>query len=136
MSGLVLSGWSGLERVESWLHRVEPGAKPVTDNDETYRGATWTPCELEAPPADWTTILPAGVSSKDVLGFDRRTGEPLAWPLRYSMISWSATLKDLPAGKYEFRARAVDRNGFAQPEPRPNVRTGKNAVEVHRFEVV
>ncbi len=136
MNGLVLSGWSGLERVESWLHRVEPGAKPVTDDDETYRAAKWTPCELEAPPADWSAVLPAGVSSKEVLGFDRKTGQPLMWPLRYSMISWSATLKDLPPGKYEFRARAVDRNGFAQPEPRPIAKTGKNAVEVHRFEVI
>jgi DMSO/TMAO reductase YedYZ molybdopterin-dependent catalytic subunit len=136
MNGLVLSGWSGLERVESWLHRVEPDAKPVTYDDETYRGAKWTPCELEAPPADWTTILPADVSSKDLLGFDPKTGQPLTWPLRYSMISWSTTLKDLPPGKYEFRARAVDRNGFAQPEPRPITTTGKNAIEVHRFEVM
>ncbi len=52
------------------------------------------------------------------------------------MISWSATLKDLPPGKYEFRARAVDGNGFAQPEPRPIAKAGKNAVEVHRFEIV
>jgi hypothetical protein len=45
------------------------------------------------------------------------------------------TLRDLPPGKYEFRARAVDLNDFAQPEPRPVQKTGKNAVEVHRFEV-
>ena len=135
MSGLALAGLSGLQRVESWLHRVEPDAKPVAQDDETYRAATWTPCELEAPPSDWSSVFPAGVSSKDVLGFDPKTGKPLMWPLRYSMISWSATLKDLKPGKYEFRARAVDLNGFAQPEPRPIAKAGKNAVEVHRFEV-
>ena len=136
MNGLALSGWSGLQRVEYWLHRTEPGAKATAPEDESYRTAPWTACELEAPPADWSTILPAGVSSKDVLGFDSRSGQPLAWPLRYSMISWSATLKDLPPGSYEFFARAVDLNGFAQPEPRPVAKTGRNAVEVHRFEVI
>ena len=135
MSGLALAGLSGLQRVESWLRRGEPDAKPVAQDDETYRAAPWTPCELEAPPSDWSSVFPAGVSSKDVLGFDPKTGKPLMWPLRYSMISWSATLKDLKPGKYEFRARAVDLNGFAQPEPRPIAKAGKNGVEVHKFEV-
>lgn len=136
MSGLALAGLSGLERVEHWLHRIEPGSQAVTQDDETYRAAQWKDCELEAPPTDWSHLLPADVSPKEVLGFDRKTGQPTAWPLRYSMISWSVTLKDLKPGKYEFRARAVDLNGFAQPEPRPIPKTGKNAVEVHRFEVV
>lgn len=68
-------------------------------------------------------------------GFDPKTGQPGKWPLRYSMISWSTTLRDLAPGTYEFRARIVDLNNFAQPEPRPVLKTGKNAVEVHRFEV-
>ena len=135
MSGLALAGWSGLKRVEHWLHRVEPDSKPVTQDDETYRAARWTECELEAPPADWASILPPGISAKTVLGFDSRTGQPATWPLRYSMISWSATLADLRPGKYEFRARAVDLNDFAQPEPRPILKAGKNAIEVHRFEI-
>jgi DMSO/TMAO reductase YedYZ molybdopterin-dependent catalytic subunit len=135
MSGLGLAGLSGLQRVEWWLHRVEPDAKPVTLDDETWRAAQWTPAELEAPPSDWASVLPAGISSKDVLGFDPRTGRPATWPLRYSMISWSAALRDLKPGKYEFRARAVDLNGFAQPEPRPIAKAGKNGVEVHKFEV-
>ena len=136
ITGLALSGLSGLQRVEWWLHHVEPDAKPVVEDDETYRAAQWTACELEAPPSDWSSVFPAGISSKDVLGFDPKTGKPLTWPLRYSMISWSAALKDLKPGKYEFRARAVDLNGFAQPEPRPIAKAGKNAVEVHRFEVM
>ena len=86
-------------------------------------------------PADWSGVFPPGISAKQVLGFDPATGRPASWPMRYSMVSWSATLKGLAAGKYEFRARAVDLNGFAQPEPRPAPKTGKNAVEVYRFEV-
>jgi len=57
------------------------------------------------------------------------------WPLRYSMVSWSATLKDLTPGKYEVRARAVDLNGFAPPEPRPILKSGKNPNPVRKFEM-
>jgi len=135
LSGLALAGLSGLKRVEHWLHRVEPGAKAVVQDDETYRAARWTPCELAAPPSDWSRVLPVGVAAKEVFGFDPKTGQPGTWPLRYSMTSWSATLRDLAPGKYEFRARAVDLNDFAQPEPRPVQKAGKNAVGVHRFEV-
>ncbi|HSI64156.1 MAG TPA: molybdopterin-dependent oxidoreductase, partial [Candidatus Saccharimonadia bacterium] len=134
--GLAMVGLSGLKRVESWLHRVEVGSKPVVQDDETYRAAQWTECALEAPPDDWSQLLPAGISSRSVLGFDPRTGQPATWPLRYTMVNWSATLSGLKPGTYEFRARAVDLNGFAQPEPRPVPKTGKNAVQVHRFEVM
>jgi DMSO/TMAO reductase YedYZ molybdopterin-dependent catalytic subunit len=134
-TGLGLAGWSGLKRVEYWLHRVDPSAPAVVFDDETYRAAKWTACELEPAPSDWSAVLPAGVTSKEVLGFDSTTGRPSTWPLRYSMISWATTLKDLEPGKYEFRARAVDLNDYPQPEPRPMLKAGKNAVEVHRFEV-
>ena len=134
-TGLAVAGWSGLKRVEYWLHRVDPSAPVVAYDDETYRAAKWTACELEPPPGDWSTVLPAGVSSKEVLGFSPATGRPATWPLHYSMISWAASLKDLVPGKYEIRVRAVDLNDYPQPEPRPMLKAGKNAVEVHRFEV-
>jgi len=130
ISGLVISGLSGLKRVEYSLNREKPGA-PTEDDAEQ-----WIECQLEAPPADWSSVFPAGVSSKQVLGFDPGTGRPATWPLRYSMVSWSASLKNLAPGKYAVRARAVDLNGFAQPEPRPNQKAGKNALEVREFEVV
>ncbi len=135
VSGLVMSGLSGVARVEAWLHRVQPGEPPVTDDPVTWNHAQWIPCQLAAPPSDWDDILPAGVATKQLLGFDRSTGQPLEWPLRYSMISWSIELNDLSAGSYEIRVRAVDKNGFAQPEPRPILKAGKNAIEVRRFEV-
>ena len=64
------------------------------------------------------------------------TGKPTTWPLRYSFVSWSASLEGLVPGHYEVRARAVDLNNFAQPEPRPIQKTGRNAIQMHRFEVV
>lgn len=136
-TGRVISGLSGLDRVEHWLRRVEPGAgNPKKEPDAAaLAAANWKPCDLEPVPTDWSEILPPGVSSKNLLGFDPNTGEPATWPLRYGMISWSAELKDLKPGHYEFRVRSVDLNGFAQPEPRAYQKAGKNAVEAHRFEV-
>jgi DMSO/TMAO reductase YedYZ molybdopterin-dependent catalytic subunit len=132
VSGLVISGLSGLKRVEYSLSRNS--AKPnAPDADATEQ---WSECRLEDPPADWRGVFPAGVTSRQVLGFDPKTGQPATWPLRYSMVSWSATLNGLTAGKYALRARAVDLNGFAQPDPRPNQKTGINALELREFEVV
>ena len=131
ISGLVISGLSGLKRVEYSLIRED--AKPGAPGNDTEQ---WIECRLEDPPTDWSGVFPAGVSPRQVLGFDPGTGQPRTWPLRYSMISWSASLKGLAPGKYAVRARAVDLNGFAQPEPRPNQKAGQNALEVREFEVV
>lgn len=133
--GLVMSGLSGVERVEAWLHHCQAGEVPVSDDPTTWNNATWMPCQLAAPTNDWSEILPEDVEPKQLLGFDATSGQPLEWPLRYSMNSWSLELNELAAGKYEIRVRAVDKNGFAQPEPRPNLKAGKNAVEVQKFEV-
>jgi DMSO/TMAO reductase YedYZ molybdopterin-dependent catalytic subunit len=135
VSGLAISGWSGLRGVEYWLRPAPAQPGELADDDPAWATAQWLPCALAAPPADWSSVLPAGVSSREILGFDRRSGAPLSWPLRYSMISWSATLPALAAGSYELRARAVDLNGFAQPEPRPMLKAGKNAIPVRRFTV-
>ena len=35
----------------------------------------------------------------------------------------------IAAGAYEFRARAVDLNGYAQPEPRPYPKSGRNEIQ-------
>ncbi len=56
--------------------------------------------------------------------------------MRHSLASWSATLQGLVPGKYSVRARAVDLNDFAQPEPRPIQKAGQNALEVREFEVL
>lgn len=135
LTGQVISGYSGLNHVEYWLHRIEEGAPPVVYNDPVYQAATWTGCELELEPADWSSVLPKGVSPAEVHGINRCTKKANVWPIRYGMASWRAALKDLKPGIYEFRVRSVDRNGFAQPEPRPILKAGRNAVEVHRFEV-
>jgi DMSO/TMAO reductase YedYZ molybdopterin-dependent catalytic subunit len=136
IGGLAISGWSGLNRVEYWLRSAPAKRGNLSDDDPAWDAAQWQRCEFDAPPVNWSEILPAGVSSKDILGFDAKNGKPLAWPLRYGMVGWSATLRGLKPGAYEVRARTVDMNGFAQPEPRSVQKTGKNGIQFRRFEVV
>lgn len=135
VTGQVISGLSGVQRVEYWLRRIEGTPQPLADDAEELLNAPWQPCELEAQP-DWTSVLPKGIDPRRVLAFDPKQGGPLSWPPRYGMCSYHATLKGLKPGRYEVRARSVDLNGFAQPEPRPLQKTGKNGIQMRRFEVV
>lgn len=131
VGGLAISGLSGLSHVETWLR---PAGAELADNDPAWATAEWKRCDLDQPP-DWRSVLPAGVNARDILGFNNTTGQPLSWPLRYSMVGFSTTLRGLKPGKYEVRARTVDLNGFAQPEPRSIQKSGKNGIQVRRFEV-
>lgn len=135
VTGQVINGLSGFERVEYWVRRVGPQAPKLDDDAPELTQASWKPCEL-LPPPNWKSVLPSGVTSNQLLGFDSRTGEPHSWPTRYGMASWMITLTDLKPGKYEIRVRAVDRNGFAQPEPRSQQKSGKNAIQMRRVSVL
>ena len=126
--GTAMVGWSGLKRVEYWLRRDTGTHGRLAADDPAWQAAEWKPCVIEPPPKDWGGQLPGGVLPKDVWGFDPATGQPKEWPLRFSVAQWTVTLKDLPAGAYEFRARAVDLNGYGQPEPRPYLKSGRNEV--------
>jgi hypothetical protein len=108
----------------------------LDEDDPAWQKARWQPCDIDPAPDDWGGQLPGGVMPKDVWGFDARTGRPKEWPLRFSVARWSATLRGLKAGAYEFRARTVDLNGFAQPEPRPYPKSGRNGIQVRQFVVM
>src|SRR5262249_5009292 len=126
--GTAIVGWSGLKRVEYWLRPDAGTHGKLADDDPAWQKAKWKPCVLDAPPADWSASLPEGVAAKEVWGFDP-TGQPKEWPLRFSVAPWSVTLKGLAAGAYEFRVRSIDLNGFAQPEPRPYPKSGRNEIQ-------
>jgi DMSO/TMAO reductase YedYZ molybdopterin-dependent catalytic subunit len=129
LQGVAMVGWSGLKRVEYWL-RAEAGTHgKLDDDDPAWKTALWKPCTIEPPPAEWGGQLPEGVMPKDVWGLDPQTGKPKDWPLRFSWAQWSVTLKDVPAGAYEFRVRTIDLNGIAQPEPRPYQKSGQNNIQ-------
>jgi hypothetical protein len=135
ITGQVVGGPSGLQRVEYWLRRIEGEPQTLADDAPELLNAPWKPCELEAQP-DWPSVLPQGVKPGQVLAFDAATGRPQSWPSRYGMCAYHAMVKNLPPGRYEARARSVDLNGYAQPEPRPMQKTGKNGIQVRRFEII
>jgi len=136
ITGTVMNGLSGLKRVEYWLRPDAGKHGQLRDDDPAWQAAKWLPCTIEPPPKDWSTTLPEGVKPTDVWGFDARTGRPKEWPLRFGWGLWSVTLNNLRPGTYEFRARTVDLNDFAQPEPRPYPKSGKNEVQVRQITVV
>ena len=129
LHGTAMVGWSGLKRVEYWLRPDTGTHGKLADDDPAWKTATWKPGNIDPPPEDWSGQLPDGVVPKEVWGFDPNTGKPKTWPLRFSIALWSATIRDLQPGAYEFRARTVDLNGFAQPEPRPYPKSGRNEIQ-------
>ena len=131
VGGWAISGLSGLSHVETW---VRPAGPHLADNDPEWEKATWQRAQLDPQP-DWQSVLPTGTRTQNILGFDKITGKPLSWPLRYSMVGYSTILRDLAPGKYEVRARTVDLNGFAQPEPRSIQKSGKNGIQVRAFTI-
>jgi len=126
--GVAVVGLPGLKRVEYWLRPDDGKENKLADDDPAWKSADWRPGVIDTPPDDWTDHLPAGVSPKELWGFDAQTGKPKDWPLRYTVANWTVTLKDVKPGAYELRVRTVDLNGFAQPQPRPQQKTGRNAI--------
>jgi DMSO/TMAO reductase YedYZ molybdopterin-dependent catalytic subunit len=133
VSGTAMVGWSGLKRVEYWLRPDAGTHGQLANDDHAWASAGWKPAAVDPPPSEWAGHLPQGVVPKDVWGFDPKTGRPKEWPMRFSVARWTVTLKDLPPGAYEFRARTVDLNGFAQPEPRPYPKSGRNEIQCRQF---
>jgi hypothetical protein len=135
VEGTAMVGWSGLKRVEFWLRRGTGTGGKLATADPAWKTAVWHPCDLMTPSDDWDAILPKGTSSKEIWGFDPKTGRPKDWPVLFSMVPWTARLEGLAPGSYEIRARTVDLNGFAQPEPRPYQKSGMNLVPCRNFTV-
>jgi DMSO/TMAO reductase YedYZ molybdopterin-dependent catalytic subunit len=132
--GTAMVGWPGLERIDYWL-RPDAGARgKIAVDDPAWAQANWQLALLDPPPSEWGAELPDGVLPKDVWGFTK-DGKPKEWPLRFSIAHWTAVLTAVKPGQYELRVRTMDRNGFAQPEPRPNPQSGKNLVQCKLIEV-
>lgn len=135
-SGSAVCGLAGLKRVEYWL-RPDAGTNgKLDDDDPAWKAATWQPCVIQPPPNDWQKHLPANISPKELWGFDPKTGTPKEWPLRFSLAVWTAKQEGLKAGTYELRVRSIDQNDFAQPDPRPQQRSGRNAIQCKIIKVI
>jgi DMSO/TMAO reductase YedYZ molybdopterin-dependent catalytic subunit len=125
LRGVAVVGASGLKRVEYWLRPDQGTHGELAPDDPAWEQAQWRAAQLSgSPPANLAEGLPGNEIPEGVLFLDAKTRRPRVWPLPYSWIAWEVRLDALAAGAYEFRVRAVDQNGFAQPEPRPNPQSG------------
>jgi hypothetical protein len=117
---------SGLSKVQ-YLHCSQEASWP--DDDPHFAGAAWRDAEIRSTPTDWGGSLPHGELPPIPLQFDPKTGRPREWPMRDTIVYWTARLDLLPPGKYDLRCRTIDANGMAQPMPRPFSKSGYNAIQ-------
>jgi DMSO/TMAO reductase YedYZ molybdopterin-dependent catalytic subunit len=125
LSGLAQVGVSGLAAVQVWRH---PKGAPWPADDPHFSRAPWQEARILPPPADWGGGLPGGRLPEVPLQFDA-SGAPREWPLRFTVAHWAAELPGVAPGEYEVRCRSIDRNGVAQPMPRPFPKSGRSEIE-------
>jgi hypothetical protein len=123
LTGMAQVGISGLAKVQ---YSVHPRSEPWPADDPDRAGADWREATILPPPADWGGGL--GGSLPGLINQTGPAGRPLLWPLPYTIVHWAALLPGLPAGRYDLCCRTIDRNGIAQPMPRPLPRTGVTAI--------
>ena len=116
---------SGLAKVQYCVHSQKD---PWPADDPSWAKADWKDAAILPPPADWGGGLPGGKLPASTSQMDPKTGKPLQWPMRFTIVHWAALLPGLPAGSYDLCCRTIDLNGIAQPMPRPLPRTGVNAI--------
>jgi DMSO/TMAO reductase YedYZ molybdopterin-dependent catalytic subunit len=133
LRGTAMVGWPGLERVEYWIRPATGEPPQLADDAPAWRTARWQPCRLEPPPTEWLG-LPEGVLPENVHGFGR-DGRPREWPIRFTYAMWTLTLTGLAEGRHEVRVRTIDKNGYAQPEPRTGQRSGQNRIQCKIVEI-
>lgn len=127
ITGTAMVGWPGLKRIEYWLRATEHPSRDLPGEDPAWGSATWSAAVIDPAP-DWAAELPKGTSAATIWGFGKE-GQPREWPMRFSLAHWTIVLPPLKRGQYELRVRTVDQNDFAQPQPRPSQRSGKNQVQ-------
>lgn len=131
LTGFALVGISGIEKVQYCVHSQK---EPWPPDDPYWTKADWKDATTLPAPTDWGGGLPGGKLPANTSHIDPAKGAPLEWPLRFTLAHWAALLAGLPSGKYDLCCRTIDRNGIAQPLPRPLPRTGANGI--HRVTVV
>jgi len=134
--GIAVVGASGLERVEYWLRKDQGTHGVLAPDDPAWATAEWKEIPLpKAPPANWTASLPGGRLPAGVPFFEDGGARAREWPAPFTWVPWTLRLEGLAPWAYELRVRAVDKNGFAQPEPRPNNQSGIADIPCRTFVV-
>jgi hypothetical protein len=126
LTGVAQVGISGLSKVQ---YSLQPAGEPLEVDDPYFTRLNWRDAEILAPPATWGGGMEDGKLPSDVRGIDAATGQPVTWPMRYTIAHWAALVTELASGKYEVRCRTIDSNGIAQPLPRPFPKSGRNSIQ-------
>ncbi|MBI3878935.1 MAG: molybdopterin-dependent oxidoreductase [Verrucomicrobia bacterium] len=117
-------GVSGVAKVQYWLRKE---GEPLPKNDPYFATAPWRDAEISPLPDNWAGGLDTGALHPTQ--FDPATKRPREWPMRFTVCRWTATLRDVPAGKHELVCRTVDTAGYGQPLPRPFPKSGRNVLQ-------
>jgi DMSO/TMAO reductase YedYZ molybdopterin-dependent catalytic subunit len=138
ITGLAQVGVSGLRKVQVWLQPADgtddDGGVARAD-DPYFASANWQDATILPPPARWGGGMPDDWLTTSPHQFDPISGTPRTWPLRYTVVHWSASLPGVPAGQYTLRCRSIDLNDIAQPMPRPFPKSGRAEIEQVRMVV-
>ena len=139
--GIAQTGESSLRMGQIAIVPAPPGSTETANTppgDDPYLDKLpWKDAAILPPPADLATQIPGG--TKGVHGFDPTSGKPLIWPIPFFYCYFAAVFRDLTPGSYLAYYRSIDRNGIAQPLPRPfGGKTGVNDQLFHPtlFEVI
>lgn len=125
ITGYAQVGISGLSKVQVWIHHDHD---KWPSEDKYFANAPWQDAEILPSPKRWGGNLPNDRIPVPTLGFDDH-GQPKHWPISLSKAHWAVLHDGLPPGNYTFRCRAVDKNGIAQPMPRPFRKSGRAAMQ-------
>ena len=131
VTGVAQSGMSGLAKVQYWIH---PSDEALPKGDRYFTTAPWQEAQILTPTADWTRQLPTG-RLPEIPNQTDAQGKPLSWPLPNTITHWAALIPAVAPGKYQLRCRTIDRNGIAQPMPRPFQKSGGNAIHLEELEI-
>ncbi|MFY9254002.1 MAG: molybdopterin-dependent oxidoreductase [Fuerstiella sp.] len=131
ITGWAQSGVSGLAKVQIW---IQDKSSPWPSEDQYFRDAPWRDAEILKLPGDWNTEIRDAHQLRNSHSFSAQL-EPRHWPLRLAKSHWACLHPGLPAGEYIVRCRTIDRNGAAQPMPRPFRKSGHAAIESRRLVV-
>lgn len=138
LTGIAQVGTAGLKRVQVV---VLPGEPEAPADDAFFEQAAWRDATLLDAPEVWGGRLPAaqapggGRGVPAAFGFPEATGRPKEWPQRFTTVHWATRLEPLPPGRYTALCRTIDRDGYAQPWPRPLQNSGRNKLHRISFDV-
>lgn len=133
LTGYAQVGIGGLSKVQVWFER-DGAERP--EEDTYFSKAPWVDMDVLDPPKSWGGGLPNDEIPVGTYGFDVESGRPESWPMRFCAAHWAGVHPSLERGEYTLRCRAVDRNGVAQPMPRPLRNSGRSVIEQIKIEVI